>query len=139
MSAVDPYSPPRADVADAAPTQFSQPRIWSWRGRIGRLRFLAYAMGGYIVLGLVAVLGGLIGGLLGSEFVVNVLLWGAVAVYVVQYAMAAIQRSHDMDWSGWTALGLLVPLLNLLWIFKGGSPDANRFGDPPPPMRCTAV
>ena len=138
MSAVNPYSPPVADVADAAPSRFSQPRVWSWRGRIGRLRFLAYVMGGYLLVLLVAGVAGGLGALAGSDALQTLLLVLGIGVYVVQYAMAAIQRSHDMDWSGWTALGLLVPLLNLVWVFKAGTAGANRFGDPPPP-NTTAV
>lgn len=44
MSAVNPYTPPRAQVDDvhAAVTEFSKPKVWSASGRIGRLRYLAY-------------------------------------------------------------------------------------------------
>src|SRR2546422_407905 len=40
-----PYAPPRSEVADVTdvPTSFQPVRIWSARGRIGRLRLLAYS------------------------------------------------------------------------------------------------
>ena len=27
----------------------------------------------------------------------------------------------------------LIPIINLIWLFKRGSPESNRFGQPPPP------
>jgi hypothetical protein len=38
-----------------------------------------------------------------------------------------------MDWSGWTILLAIIPLVGLIWLFKAGSPGENRFGAPPPP------
>lgn len=129
MSAINPYSPPQADVADAGATQFSRPRVWAWRGRIGRLRFLAYSMGGYLLL-FVAMAAGNISG---SDAVRVVVTLAAFALYAVQYSLAVIQRSHDMGWSGWASLGMLVPVVNLVWIFNPGTKGSNRFGAPPPP------
>jgi uncharacterized membrane protein YhaH (DUF805 family) len=47
--------------------------------------------------------------------------------------LTAIQRSHDMDWSGWTVLLMIIPFVGLIWIFKRGSEDTNTYGAPPPP------
>ena len=44
-----------------------------------------------------------------------------------------IQRSHDMNLSGWWSIAAFIPLIGLVWIFKGGTPGANRWGAPPPP------
>ena len=38
-----------------------------------------------------------------------------------------------MNLSGWFSLLALIPLVGLVWVFKGGTPGANRFGAPPPP------
>jgi uncharacterized membrane protein YhaH (DUF805 family) len=133
MSAVNPYAPPLAGVADPAPTEFSKPRVWSYRGRIGRLRYLAYTMVGYFA---VIMLGAAAGGLAAAFGFVGALdyaVWSLVAVYAVLVALATIQRSHDMGWSGWSALGSLIPLVNFVWLFKRGDAAANRWGAPPPP------
>ena len=51
MSAVNPYQPPSAAVADIAPEDGVQPvRVWSARGRIGRLRYMAYGTSAYLLL-----------------------------------------------------------------------------------------
>ncbi len=38
-----------------------------------------------------------------------------------------------MDWSGWTVLLTLIPLVGLIWVFKRGSEGTNGYGAPPPP------
>jgi uncharacterized membrane protein YhaH (DUF805 family) len=135
MSAVNPYVPPRAAVADveALPTQFSQPKVWSARGRIGRLRYLSYISVGYLVMVLIAGVLGAIAGALGHTGAASAL--GAIAAlpYVVLAILAGIQRSHDMDWSGWSILLALIPLVGFVWLFKAGTPGENRFGAPAPP------
>ena len=62
--------------------------------------------------------------------IVAVALYMAALVFSV---ITAIQRSHDMDWSGWTVLLTLIPLVGLIWVFKPGSAGANSYGAPPPP------
>ncbi|MEJ8852070.1 DUF805 domain-containing protein [Variovorax rhizosphaerae] len=57
----------------------------------------------------------------------------AMIPLLVFYVLMGIQRSHDMDWSGWMLLLALIPLVALIWIFKGGTKGGNRFGAPPPP------
>ena len=44
-----------------------------------------------------------------------------------------IQRSHDMNMSGWWSLAALIPIVGLVWVFKGGTAGTNRWGAPPPP------
>lgn len=143
MSAVNPYQPPRADVADIvdANAEFQEPSIFSWRGRIGRLRYLAYVMGAYLLLGLVmAVMGASlfslkpntgVGGLSGLLVVLGVIGFGVFSF------MAAIQRVHDFDWSGWSVLLVFIPFIGgifgLVWVFKRGTEGPNRFGPPPTP------
>jgi len=126
----NPYSPPRAAVSDiGAAQEYQEIRMWSASGRIGRLRYLAYATGASLLIGVVA---GLLGGILGQSvgMLVTALLYVAVIVFSV---LVGIQRSHDMDWSGWTVLLMLIPFVGLIWIFKSGSEGTNSYGAPPPP------
>ena len=102
--------------------------MWSASGRIGRLRYLAYSTGASLLAGCVAaVLGGALGGF---GMILALLVYIAVVVFGI---MIAIQRSHDMDWSGWTVLLFLIPLVGLIWVFKPGSEGMNTYGGPPPP------
>jgi len=53
MSA-NPYEAPKTAVADyEAAQEFQEVKIWSASGRIGRLRYMAYGTGGWLVAGLV--------------------------------------------------------------------------------------
>jgi len=123
------YAAPRAAVSDIEGTQeYQEIRMWSASGRVGRLRYLAYTTGGGLVAGCVAVvLGGALGGF---GMILALLVYIAAIVFSV---MIAIQRSHDMDWTGWTVLLTLIPLVGLIWVFKPGSEGVNAYGAPPPP------
>ncbi|HEY0858265.1 MAG TPA: DUF805 domain-containing protein [Albitalea sp.] len=134
MSTINPYLPPRAHVADVddAPHGVQEIRIWSARGRIGRLRFLAYGFAGYLLIALAGGVLGAVGGLV-DPVIASVGIALAAIAYVTFGCLIAIQRAHDMGWSGWAILLLLIPLVALVWIFNGGTPGANRFGAPPPP------
>lgn len=124
------YAAPRAAVSDIEGTQeYQEIRMWSASGRLGRLRYLAYATGAYLVAvaiaaGLAAVLGESLGA------IVAVVVYIATLVFSV---LVAIKRSHDMDWSGWTVLLTLIPFVGLIWLFKRGSEGTNSYGAPPPP------
>lgn len=137
MSTVNPYSPPRSAVADIDGQDEAavQPvRLWSWRGRVGRLRYLSYTMVAYLLMVVVAGLFGAIAGAFGGKDT-SAGLVGMLAVipYFVFVSFQTIQRSHDMDWSGWMSLLAFIPFAAFIWIFKAGTPGPNRFGAPPPP------
>lgn len=128
MSAVNPYQPPRAHVEDIAEESGVQPlRFWSARGRIGRLRYLAWSTGAYMLFALVAGVSNVM------PLVGSVLTLAAFAAYAVFFVLVSIQRAHDMDWSGWSVFLMLIPIAGFIWIFRGGSERANGYGAPPPP------
>ena len=125
---VNRYAPPRAEVGDLATDGVQPIRLWPPRGRLGRMRFFVYPIALYLVafvIGIVSALIGERGGIIAIG-----LTW---IVYIVGIAVLAIQRSHDMNWAGWTCIGAFVPLVNLIWVFKAGSPGRNDYGAPPPP------
>ncbi len=130
----NPYAAPRAAVSDVETVQeFQEVRLWSASGRIGRLRYIAYAVGGTL-LG-AALAGALVAFMGGIGAILAVLVYIAMLVFSV---LTMIQRSHDMDWSGWTVLLSLIPFVGLIWLFKAGSEGVNDYGAPPPP-NTTAV
>jgi len=142
--AINPYAAPGATVADVyEDTAGVQPvKLWSAKGRIGRVRFLAYMFYSYALFMLAAmVLGGVIGftGFKGGEAAISIITLVLAIPYLVFYVLTGIQRSHDMDWSGWTLLLALIPLVALIWIFKPGTQGSNRFGAPPPPNTLSVI
>lgn len=127
--ATNPYAAPQADVRDVVATQeYQDVRLWSPKGRIGRLRYLAWLFGFQFLVGVpVGIISGIVPDMAG------ILLVALYLVVLVFSALIAIKRSHDMNWSGWTVLLMLIPFVALVWIFKAGTEGPNRFGNPPPP------
>jgi uncharacterized membrane protein YhaH (DUF805 family) len=134
LSSNNPYAPPGARVQDIHDTSLTQPiNLWSAAGRMGRLRYIGWSMLGSLAIMPVAVVAGLLGAAIGSEAVLYLLLGAAYIAYMVVWALWTVQRCHDMDWSGWASLLMIIPLVGLVFWFVPGTPGANRFGAPPPP------
>jgi len=130
------YSPPATAVADVALASdgYQTVRLWPPNGRIGRLRFLAYSLALYLLVILGSLLLGLLAGFLaGDSATTNVVGVISIVAYMVAGMVLLIQRSHDMNLSGWWSLAAFIPFVGLLWVFKGGTRGANRWGAPPPP------
>jgi uncharacterized membrane protein YhaH (DUF805 family) len=134
----NPYAAPNAAVADVYPGSDGVGTLnpWSARGRIGRLRYVAWATGAYFVF---SVLMAFVPVLLGpSARGAGLVLTGLLTIpMVVLCTFWAIQRAHDLDRSGWQVLLMFIPLLGMIWgfiwLFGRGTPHANRYGPPPPP------
>jgi uncharacterized membrane protein YhaH (DUF805 family) len=130
--AANPYEAPRSRVADIQQEveEFQDIRMWSASGRLGRLRYLAYIFGAWLIAA--CALGAIVA-IAGSTAATVLMIVGYIALAVFGI-LVGIQRSHDMGWSGWTVLiAMLIPLAGLIWIFKAGTPGANEYGSPPPP------
>jgi len=134
MNMPNPYAPPGSEVADVSAAHGFQPvKLWPVSGRIGRLRLLAYSVGAYVLATVVAMIIGFAFGVTGNKSLIALAPILAVIAYLVVNYLLLIQRSHDMNLSGWYSVLALIPLVGLVWVFKGGSPGANQFGAPPPP------
>ena len=131
--ASSPYTPPQASVAEALP-EYGELKVFTTNGRIGRLRYMAWSLSlillltaGIILVGVGYAITPAIGYLLGAV--------GVIAAMVVGVQIG-VQRLHDIGWSGWLYLLVLVPYLgsvfNLVIMILPGSREANRFGAPPP-------
>jgi uncharacterized membrane protein YhaH (DUF805 family) len=142
-----PYAPPRAAVGEALPA-FAPLKAFSFEGRIGRLRFLAWTM----VLTLVTLAVGSVLAIFGLALISTDstagLILGGLLVFILVVALAfvsiqfSVQRLHDIGWSGWLWLLNLVPFVSTFFPFvimvMRGNATANRYGAPPPP-NSTAV
>ena len=92
---------------------------------------LAYSVGLYLFFMLVAFVLGLIAGFTRSSPMLATLV--GLAIYFVGSALLLIQRSHDMNISGWWSFAAFIPFVGLFWLFNGGTLGPNRWGAPPPP------
>lgn len=130
-STTNPYAAPRASVADVVASGQTQPvRLWNPGGRMGRSHYIAYTVGGSLVLGLViGVLGAILGNTSTAAMLVTVV---GYLIYIVLYFELTVQRCHDFNSSGWLCIVAIVPLVNLIFWFIPGTQGANRWGAPPP-------
>jgi len=134
MDDANRFAAPRTTVADVDSDAVQPVRFWPPRGRIGRLRFLAYGLGLYVLF-IVAAFGfGFLSALVGRDSALTTALavLGFLA-YLFAAAVLIVQRSHDMNMSGWWSIAAMVPIVGLVWVFKSGTRGANRWGPPPPP------
>ncbi|VVM81315.1 hypothetical protein PS662_02336 [Pseudomonas fluorescens] len=139
--AESPYAPPRAPVGETLPA-FGTLKAFTFTGRIGRLRYLAWTMAlmlvllgvagvfisiGLSLIALTSTVGLVIGGLVGAAL--------CIAFFVVSIQII-VQRLHDLGWSGWLYLLTLVPfvggLFPILLAVLPGNAAANQYGAPPP-------
>lgn len=137
MSDVNPYVAPSSDVGTV--DEFGDVRIFSFSGRIGRMRYLAFSMVMlfvmYFAIGMVVAItlpqGE--GGLAAMGMITGLLSLASLPVAV----MFMMQRLHDMNASGWWFLLMLVPIVNavmgLVLLFAPGTKGDNRFGLQPKP------
>lgn len=103
-------------------------RLFAVSGRIGRARYIAYGFGLYALFMFVA---GIIAGALGEPgAAIMMAAWLGLAVIGV---MLTIQRCHDFNTSGWLALLVVLPIVNLIFFAIPGTDGPNRFGAPTPP------
>ena len=114
------------------------PTLFPMRGRIGRVRYLAYGVLPNLLMLCASIAIGAGGGGM------SLALEGLVAVAALALVLLiGVRRLHDMGRSGWFAAGLLVPVLNLavfLWLLCApGDARANRFGPPPGPNTRAVV
>jgi uncharacterized membrane protein YhaH (DUF805 family) len=134
----NPYRAPTADLSQVgAAGDFFQPRFFSTTGRLGRARYLAYLMGVWMLVTVVAVPVILLLMVLSNVsrtltiFLPSILSISAMALSFI----AAKRRINDMNKSGWFALLLLIPFVNFavgFWLlFCPGDKGANNFGPAP--------
>jgi len=139
MESANPYSTPDAELSHGQQELYT-PSIISFRGRIGRMRYLAYAMGLNLLLMLVMVpvmgLAGFTGGSPDSMSAFAMLTVGVfyIATIVIS-VMFAKRRLNDLDRSGWWCLLFIVPIANLLlaiyMLFFPGTDGDNNWGPAP--------
>ena len=139
MSDQNPYATPDATLATGNSGTYN-PSIFSFNGRIGRLRYLAYNTGVNLLLfalmipifgvtGLMAGDGADMSAMGGISGIVIILVYIATFVITVMFGK---RRLNDLNRSGWFILLMIIPIVNLLLIiylvFFGGTDGDNDYG-----------
>jgi uncharacterized membrane protein YhaH (DUF805 family) len=137
-TAENPYDAPEAEL-DSGSGELYSPKILSFNGRIGRLRYLAYGVGTSFLLMLAMIPLGAASALMGGEAASSgIATVGVLVLYaamIVVSVMFGKRRLNDLNRSGWWFLLFLVPIANLLlsiyMVFFPGSAGDNNFGPAP--------
>jgi uncharacterized membrane protein YhaH (DUF805 family) len=143
MDSANPYSTPDAELNHGQGELYT-PSIISFNGRIGRLRYLAYAMGINCVLMLA--MGAAMAATMGASTfmagspegmpITSILIGGVFYIgIIVVSVMFAKRRLNDLNRSGWWCLLLIVPiagqLLAIYMLFFPGTDGNNNWGSAP--------
>jgi uncharacterized membrane protein YhaH (DUF805 family) len=143
----NPYAPPVTVVADIVPgagEAFQPIKIFGAKGRIGRMRYVAYMFCAYLILSVAAWLVMTMVSVVSADSsaprqamvvadIVIVIRTISRISAVIFFILIGIQRSHDMNLSGWAVLWTFIPFVVLGWMFAPGTKGVNRFGSSPPP------
>ena len=143
MAEANPYSAPDAALDTGMGSESYEPTIFSFQGRLGRMRYLAYGMGimmlfmfivgilSAVLIPMVAAGGdslGFVGGL------VLLVLYVPAIIFMIMFGK---RRLNDLNRSGWWILLTLVPIVNLVlsiyMLFFPGTDGTNNFGPAPAP------
>lgn len=143
----NPYSAPVSKLDDDE-MEYNDSSFYATKGRIGRLRYLAYS----VVLAIIAyAIIGFVMGILAAtgliEMTVLMMILAIPAFVGIFYAqfVPAIRRLNDLERSGWWSITLLIPYLNILTAlyltFAPGDDGYNEYGAPayPPSTRVKVV
>lgn len=147
MATANPYATPEAALErrpqDGA-EEFDQTGPLSARGRFGRITYLYWNIA-YGVLFMLAfsLISGVVGaageetaaGALGA--IGGLLMMALLGFMIAAYWIIVVRRLHDLNWSGWLTLLMLVPIastiLALILMFGSGTAGHNDYGPPPKP------
>ncbi|MCP4429664.1 MAG: DUF805 domain-containing protein [Gammaproteobacteria bacterium] len=144
MSDQNPYSTPDASLSTGSSGTYS-PNIFSFNGRIGRLRYLAYNTGVNLIL--TAIMIPLLGasGMMAAGGDMSTMFSGIGGIAIILFYIATIiisimfgkRRLNDLNRSGWFALLFIIPIVNLLlviyMVFFSGTDGDNNYGPQPSP------
>lgn len=108
--------------------------LFSPRGRIGRIRYLAWHLGlilagGLTVFAWTALLAGK-GEMAGTVYIVGYAL--LVSTVVILSIIWNIKRVHDFNMTGWLAVIIILPVVPLVFCLIPGTEGANNYGVAPP-------
>ncbi|MHC2146941.1 DUF805 domain-containing protein [Pseudomonas sp. 210_17 TE3656] len=117
-------------------TTSTKPQFMSTKGRIGRVRLLAWSfalavatISGLVVLAWVA-------SAVSSDLVGFLVIAGLLIARILSMLLI-VQRLHDLNWSGWFCWLALMPWVGdffiLVLVLLPGNQASNRFGPVPAP------
>jgi uncharacterized membrane protein YhaH (DUF805 family) len=136
----NPYAAPQTNVAggESAVEEFGEAKVFSVSGRIGRVRYIAHSIGLSFLVLMVTGLFAVMASVANESLAIAIVMIGYIAMYGILF-VPGIQRSHDMNVTGWLSLISLIPLGVLVFWFVPGTRGENDYGKQPPPNGVGAI
>ncbi|MCW8125469.1 DUF805 domain-containing protein [Microbulbifer halophilus] len=131
-TAANPYaSPQTTDLTEGRDEAPAEPRVFSYAGRLGRMRLVAYTF--YMSLITMPLAWMAMGLMFSGSMVLGVLTYIAVFGVSLVFGLSLyVRRLHDLDQPGIWVLLLVLPLVNLglmiYLLFFRGTDGANQYG-----------
>ena len=123
------------DLEKTAEVQYAKLEFLGFATRIGRLRFIVWQLGLGVIFQSLCLIGLLM--VIVSPVISIGIIGVGIILYLIFTLRIAAQRLHDLNFSAWMLLLLLVPIANVILgimaLVMPGTPGSNRFGAPPPP------
>jgi uncharacterized membrane protein YhaH (DUF805 family) len=109
-------------------------KLFSLRGRLGRVRYIAYSLGaviGVCLFMLLAAYACLLAGNFGRLLYTILSFLALYGFLPILFVILTAKRAHDFNFGSWAALLLLVPIVNLAFWFIPGTRGENTYGTEP--------
>lgn len=139
MNDINPYSTPKKYFLDVDMQTYGTVKFFAFTGRLDRIRYIVY----FNVMPLIFMLSLFIFSLIGllSSVLFTLIIVSSFLFFFIFLLSLIIRRVHDFNYSGWLALLVFVPFINIIFslilLMIPGTPGANRFDNPPPPTSIT--
>lgn len=135
-NSTSPYAPPKSKLIDEDARDLfeSEPKVYSFKGRIGRVKYAYFTLFKPIVA--LCIMIGL--GNINELFILVSGLYYLVKLPLL-FTFATTQRIHDIGKSGEWALLMLIPFAFLLICFIPGEKHRNQYGNIPPEASTSEV
>lgn len=138
METTNPYQTPEAEVTSSDNSAKVQtPKFFAVNGRIGRLRYMCYSMGAYVVTLVFALLIAIIASVMGmSEEQMEPIVTVVMLVIMLPFALIICKRrGHDLGMKTAYVALMFVPFVNFFYglylTFAAGIDAENEYGLPP--------
>jgi len=130
MTSENPYAAPKSSVVkDDDGSEYGALKIYTDKGRLGRLRYMVYSFGLFLVVIIVATAlyfipkaGPILSGI------------SVIIAFLISLNLT-IQRCHDFNSSSFLALAVMifVPIASVIFFVIPGTKEKNKYGLQPPP------
>jgi len=138
------YHTPNANLVSNR-EQYDEPKVLSWSGRLGRMRYITYIISVYFLL---VIMGSMSAVVLRAfpdspKAIVIIFALGGLFASMLFVISVMKRRLNDFNASGWWTLLMVVPVANsilgLVMLFMPGTQSANRYGNIPTANKNVAM